>query len=132
MMPHTDLPVLDLDHLSRMTSGDADLAAEVIGIFQEQAALWGRLLSTQGPAETWSDAAHTIKGAALGIGAIRLARFCERAETLGRSGNASPAQAAVALDDVRAALGEALEAAAAAAHKFAVSAGFNASNASNS
>ncbi|MCI4645272.1 MAG: Hpt domain-containing protein [Hyphomonadaceae bacterium] len=132
MSDSSDLPVLDLDHLSRMTGGDEELAAEVIGIFQEQAALWGRLLSAQEPAEIWADAAHTIKGAALGIGAIRLARYCERAENLGRSKEVSPAQSAVALDDVRAALGEALEAAAAAAHKFAVSAGFSASNASNS
>ena len=127
-----DLPVLDMDHLSRMTMGDAGLAAEVIGIFQEQAALWGRLLSAREPVDSWSDAVHTIKGAALGIGAIRLARQCEKAERLGRSGEVRPAEAAVALDDVRAALTEALEAAATAAHKLAVSSDFNVSNASNS
>ncbi len=132
MSKTSDLPVLDLNHLSKMTMGDAGLAAEVIAIFQEQAAMWGRLLSAKEPAPTWADAAHTLKGSALGIGAIRLARYCERAETLGRSGTATPVQAAVALDDVRAALGEALEAAAAAAHKFAVSSDFSASKASNS
>ena len=132
MSQTSNLAVLDLDHLSKMTMGDEGLAAEIIAIFQEQAAIWGRLLSAKEPAGTWADAAHTLKGSALGIGAIRLARYCERAETLGRSGTATPAQAAVALDDVRAALGEALEAAAAAAHKFAVSSDLSASNASNS
>lgn len=127
-----DLPVLDRAHLSAMTSGDAELAAEVIGIFRQQAEVWGRMLSAREPHSTWADAAHSLKGAALGIGAIRLARACTRAETLGRSGTATPAQAAVALDDVRASLGETLEAAAVAAHELAGSTGFSASNASNS
>ncbi|MEM9739995.1 MAG: Hpt domain-containing protein [Pseudomonadota bacterium] len=127
-----DLPVLDRDHLSAMTGGDVALAAEVIEIFREQASVWGRLLTAQESPETWADAAHSLKGAALGIGAIKLAKLCTRAETLGRTGEASPAEAAVALDDVRASLGETLEAAAIAAHELAGSAGFRASKASNS
>ena len=127
-----NLPILDRSHLSAMTGGDTDLAIEVIEIFIQQADVWGRLLSAREPHETWADAAHSLKGAALGIGAIKLAKVCTRAETLGRSGTASPAEAAVALDDVRACLGTTLEAAAVAAHELAGSTGFSASNASNS
>lgn len=126
------LPILDHAHLKAMTSGDAALAAEVIGIFRHQADVWGRMLSAREPAETWADAAHSLKGAALGIGALRLARHCEQTERLGRSGTASPTEAAVALEAVRAELGIALEVAAKVAHELAGSAGFSASNASNS
>lgn len=126
------LPILDRAHLARMTADDRDLAIEVIGIFRHQSEIWGRLLSAREPASSWADAAHTLKGAALGIGAMRLARACERAEQLGRSGAVRPAEAAVMLDEVRQALGEALEAAASAAHELAGSAGFSASKDSNS
>lgn len=126
------LPVLDRDHLSMMTSGDADLAVEVIEIFRHQAEIWGRMLTAREPAQTWADAAHTLKGAALGIGAIKLAKLCGQAETLGRSGEVSPTQASVMLEDVRAALTEAQDAAAKAAHELAVSSEIKASNASNS
>ncbi|MEL6955139.1 MAG: Hpt domain-containing protein [Pseudomonadota bacterium] len=127
-----ELPVLDRDHLSAMTGGDADLAAEVIEIFREQAAIWGRLLTAQEPVTSWTDAAHSLKGAALGIGAIRLAKLCTRAETLGRSHAPSQTEAAVVLSDVRAGLNDALEAAAVAAHELAGSAGFSASKDPNS
>ena len=115
--PHPSLPVMDLDHLSAMTGGDHDLAVEVIEIFQQQAQLWSRLLDPRLEAREWSDAAHTLKGASLGIGALKLAGACERAEKAGR-GEAAPstAHAAVLLGDVKDALGEALEAAARAAY----------------
>ena len=132
MTADNDMPVLDRAHLEMMTAGDASLAAEVIGLFQHQAEIWGRMLRASQPAETWADAAHTLKGAALGIGAQRLAASCAQAETLGRSGSVSKAQAGLMLADVREQLNLALEAAARAAHELAGSAGFNASNASNS
>ena len=83
--PRPSLPVMDLDHLSAMTGGDHDLAVEVIEIFQHQAQLWSRLLDPRLEAREWSDAAHTLKGASLGIGALKLAAACERAEKAGRS-----------------------------------------------
>ncbi len=127
-----ELAVLDRDHLRAMTGGDGELAVEVIGIFRQQAEVWGRMLSARQPDEVWADAAHSLKGAALGIGAIKLASLCSRAEKLGRSGTASSVQAAVALDEVRSGLGEALEAGAVLAHELAGSAGFIASKDSNS
>lgn len=116
------LPVLDLAHLSAMTGGDRELSLEVIGIFREQAELWSRLLDPMNPAETWSDAAHTLKGASLGIGALKLAAACERAEKAGRSGT-PPGRtlAAVLLGEIKDALGEAKEAAARAAYDLAAS-----------
>ncbi|MDP1556903.1 MAG: Hpt domain-containing protein [Hyphomonas sp.] len=115
--PRPSLPVMDLDHLAAMTSGDVALGIEVIGIFQHQAQLWSRLLDPKLEAREWSDAAHTLKGASLGIGALKLAAACERAEKAGRGNETpSPAHAAVLLNDVKDALGETLEAAARAVY----------------
>ncbi|MEO0466561.1 MAG: Hpt domain-containing protein [Pseudomonadota bacterium] len=130
--PKSQLAVLDRDHLMKMTSGDVGLALEVLSIFRQQADSWGRLLSAREAPSAWADAAHSIKGAALGIGALRLARACDVAEQLGRHGNPSIAEAAVAVDDVRSAMAVALEAAARADHELAGSEVFSASNASNS
>ena len=132
MSSEAEAPVLDRAHLDMMTGGDNELAAEVIEIFRHQAEIWSRMLSASEPAATWADAAHTIKGAALGVGATRLAEACAHAETLGRAGNVSKAEAALVLGDVREQLNLALEAAARRAHELAGSAGFSASNASNS
>ena len=120
MPADTSLPVLDLDHLSAMTGGDTELSLEVIGIFREQAQLWSRLLDPRAEARQWADAAHTLKGASLGIGALKRAAACERAEKAGRSDTApSPAHASVLLGDVKDALGETLEAAARAVYDLA-------------
>lgn len=120
MPADTPLPVLDLDHLSAMTGGDPELSLEVIGIFREQAQLWSRLLDPRAEARQWADAAHTLKGASLGIGALKLAAACERAEKAGRSDTPpSPAHASVLLGDVKDALGETLEAAARAVYDLA-------------
>lgn len=118
--PRPSLPVMDLNHLNAMTGGDTELGIEVIEIFQHQAQLWSRLLDPRLPAREWSDAAHTLKGASLGIGALKLAAVCERAEKAGRSDTApSAAHAAVLLGDIKDALGETLEAAARAAYDLA-------------
>jgi HPt (histidine-containing phosphotransfer) domain-containing protein len=127
------LPVLDTGHLSRMTGGDSALALEVIEIFQQQAAMWSRLLDPQQGPGQWADAAHTLKGASLGIGALRLAAACERAEKAGRS-DAPPSLtgAALLIGDIKDALGETLEAAARAAYDLTSAGRFRASNCSNS
>lgn len=126
-------PVFDKDHLDRMTGGSARLAGEVLRIFTEQAEMWSRLLDPKKPRTNWADAAHTIKGAAVSIGAMRLAAACEEAETLGRGeGPVSLTEAALAVDAVRSELVVALEAVSAAAHDLSMSESFIASNASNS
>ena len=126
------LSVLDRDHLMAMTSGDMSLAREVLSLFTGQTESWGRLLSARQAPSAWADAAHSIKGAALGVGALRLARACEVAEQLGRHGDPTPTEAAVAINDVREEMLAAVEAAARVDHELAGSEGFSASNASNS
>lgn len=101
---------IDLAQLKLMTADDAELAGEALSIFRSQAELWGKLLDPQGGAEAWADACHAIKGAARSVGAMELGDACARAETLGRSGEASPAQAGVALSEVKDKLGVAIEA----------------------
>lgn len=118
MPSDSPLPVLDLGQLSAMTGGDTELSLEVLGIFREQAQLWSRMLDPRSEARQWADAAHTLKGASLSIGALKLAAACETAEKAGRSDTPpSPAHASVLLGDVKDALGEALEAAARAAYE---------------
>jgi HPt (histidine-containing phosphotransfer) domain-containing protein len=70
---------IDFDYLSNYTAGDLPLIDEVLGIFEEQGRLWLRLLDPEA-GDGWRDAAHTIKGAALGIGAHDLAKVCGEAE----------------------------------------------------
>lgn len=71
---------VDFDHLETYAGGDALVIEEVLGLFREQAALWLRLLDPAAEAGAWRDAAHTLKGAALGIGANALAEACKAAE----------------------------------------------------
>jgi HPt (histidine-containing phosphotransfer) domain-containing protein len=108
---------VDLQQLSTMTGGDAELAAEAIGIFRQSADLWGRMLDPHSDADHWADAAHAIKGAARSVGAMPLGDACEAAERLGRSGVATTAQAVVALSAVKDRLGEAIEALAHVEHQ---------------
>lgn len=115
--PSAPLAVLDLEHLAAMTGGDDALAIEVIDIFHHQADIWSRLLDPRLDTATWADAAHTLKGASLGIGALKLAAACERAETAGRrETQPSLTAASVLLNDIKDALGEAREATARATY----------------
>lgn len=118
------LPVLDKAHLSAMTGADPGLASEILDLFGEQVVVWSRLLDPKEEASRWADAAHSLKGASLGIGAIRLAAACERAERAGRQAPApSPTHAAVLLNDIKDCLGDVLEAAARTAHELRMSSG---------
>ncbi len=109
--------VIDLEHLLTMTGGDPELADEILDIFRNQAAAWGRMLDADLPAQQWADAAHTLKGAALSIGANAFAETCASAETLGRSGAPSRVQAATAISDVKTGLSETIEACARASYE---------------
>lgn len=84
LKPERNKMKIDLEHLLTMTGGEADLADEVLDIFRSQAETWGRLLSPDLPQQEWSDAAHTLKGAALSIGAHDFAAACAGVETKGR------------------------------------------------
>ena len=74
---------VDFKYLQTYAAGDLDLVDEVLGLFREQASLWGPLMDPQQPSEGWRDAVHTVKGAARGIGAMDLSKACEQAEEPG-------------------------------------------------
>lgn len=69
---------VDFDYLKTYMAGDMGIVDEVLSIFQHQAELWSPLLEASH--EGWRDAAHTIKGAAAGIGATHLAELAALAE----------------------------------------------------
>jgi HPt (histidine-containing phosphotransfer) domain-containing protein len=81
-------PVLDRDHLAQYTGGDAALEAELFGLLSSQIeACLARLKAARADPD-WSDAAHTLKGAARGVGAMALGEACARAESKPRDTNA--------------------------------------------
>ncbi len=85
MNGETDLPLFDACQLAAMTDGDSALAAEVIAIFLDQFDLWRGGLDPLGAPKLWADTAHTIKGASLSVGALRLAGLSAEIERAGRS-----------------------------------------------
>ena len=101
-------PVLDRDHLDAQTFGDADLAREVLSLFEDQCRRLLPALAEQGrPTEERADLAHTLKGAALGVGAMRVAAASAAVEAGLRSGTGAD------LSTLRAAVAETLTALAA-------------------
>ncbi len=64
---------------------DQSLVDDVLAIFRQQAAIWGRQFDPAGPDKAWRDLAHSLKGSALGIGAFALADECEAAERATRT-----------------------------------------------
>ena len=72
---------VDFPYLEGFAAGDSGVIEEVLNLFREQAQIWSRMLE---PGEAgWRDAAHTLKGAARGIGANALADACAHAEAAG-------------------------------------------------
>lgn len=69
---------VDFPHLEAFAAGDMGVVDEVLGLFREQASIWGPMLDPAQPG--WRDAAHTVKGMARGIGAWALGDACEAAE----------------------------------------------------
>ena len=108
---------VDFDHLERYAAGDAALIEEVLGLFREQVELWLPLLDPGGPAQSWRDAAHTLKGSALGVGAFRLAEACNVAEALADD---DLGRRSLHLERIRTELGAALHDIAAYLHEHAL------------
>lgn len=76
-----DRPI-DLVHLARHTLGDPQLEREVLQLFASQAEIYLNRLKEAADSRAWREAAHTIKGAARGIGAWQVAELAEHAERL--------------------------------------------------
>lgn len=69
---------VDFAHLEAYTLNDVGVIEEVLTLFGQQAEIWSPLLDVSHAG--WRDAAHTLKGAAAGIGANALAAAAEAAE----------------------------------------------------
>src|SRR6185437_9664459 len=86
---------IDLEHLARYTGGERALNEEVLRLFDDQvtamvAELHGLLASRD--AKRWREVAHTIKGAARGVGAFSMGDLAAWAEPI------NPADASTAKD----------------------------------
>jgi HPt (histidine-containing phosphotransfer) domain-containing protein len=87
---------IDIEHLGRMTLGDAVLEHEVLALFSAQAVSLIATL-TAIPADA-AVLAHTLKGSASAIGAFLVAEAAARLEAAIRSGD-DPAAALAELND---------------------------------
>jgi HPt (histidine-containing phosphotransfer) domain-containing protein len=93
---------VNLAHLARYTGGDAGIDAEVLTLFADQSVdLLKRLEAAlaQSDSKTWRNTAHSIKGAARGIGAFLLADTAAQVEATDPASDAG--QAARALHDLK-------------------------------
>ena len=79
--------ILDRSHLSRMTFGDRSLEREVLQLFDRQAELLMERMRTSDPAAV-ATLAHTLKGSAVGVGAVRVARAAATVELVANHGPA--------------------------------------------
>jgi HPt (histidine-containing phosphotransfer) domain-containing protein len=72
---------VDFSHLENYVAGDRAVVREVLGLFSDQARTVLPTLNPAAPGDTWRNAAHSLKGSALGIGAFALAEACGEAES---------------------------------------------------
>jgi HPt (histidine-containing phosphotransfer) domain-containing protein len=89
---------IDIDHLNQYTGGDRDLNEEILRLFAQQCramvARLEELAQIEGAGgKSWHEAAHTLKGAARGVGAFALADIAAEAETV--AGNKIAAAAVI-------------------------------------
>lgn len=78
---------IDRAHLDAQTFGDADLAAELLGLFAEQCRrILPRLSDAALPGQDRADLAHTLKGSAASVGAGRVRDLAAAAESALRGG----------------------------------------------
>ena len=84
MSESLECPPIDLAHLAQYTGGDARLDAEVLQLFSSQCGTTLERLESflDGPdTNAWREAAHSLKGAASGIGAFAIVEMAGRAES---------------------------------------------------
>jgi HPt (histidine-containing phosphotransfer) domain-containing protein len=86
---------IDLEHLARYTGGERALNEEVLRLFDGQVTAMVaelRALLASRDAKRWREVAHSIKGAARGVGAFSMGDLAAAAEPIG------PANAPAAKD----------------------------------
>jgi Hpt domain len=105
--------VIDLAHLARMTLGERSLEAEVLTLFDRQAAVLLARMRDCAPAAV-AAFAHTLKGSARGIGAWRVAAAADAVEVNAMRPNAADvagavARLAVAVEETKAVIADRLQ-----------------------
>lgn len=80
--PATGATPIDRAYLARFTLGNAALEREILELFAAQTPLYVEQLRVAVTQQAWRQAAHTIKGSALAVGARRLASLAQMAEQL--------------------------------------------------
>ena len=88
---------IDLEHLARYTGGEKALNAEILRLFDSQVTdMVGQLngMLAVRDAKRWREIAHTIKGAARGVGAFGMGDAAAAAEPVDPA-NAQKALAAI-------------------------------------
>ncbi|WP_248306884.1 Hpt domain-containing protein [Bosea sp. AAP35] len=91
-MPQT---AIDLDHLARQTGGDQELERELLALFAQQCVRQLRSIHQAPDAGSRMDAAHTLKGAALAIGAWQVADAADAIERLTAEADSRRTEAAM-------------------------------------
>jgi HPt (histidine-containing phosphotransfer) domain-containing protein len=86
---------VDFTHLENYVAGDRVVVREVLALFSDQARTVLPALNPTAPGDDWRNAAHSLKGSALGIGAFALAEACSEAECA-RDASAEVKRAALA------------------------------------
>ncbi|MGE0768663.1 MAG: Hpt domain-containing protein [Hyphomicrobiaceae bacterium] len=87
---------VDYAHLARYTFGNKALELEVLTLFAEQAPDYLTAMREARSEKEWRDAAHTLKGSARAVGALRVAEFAEYAEALRNAPQGGARQAVLA------------------------------------
>ncbi len=73
---------IDYAHLDKYVCGDRALLDEILSIFQEQVESWLQKMTPGLDDEAWRHAAHSLKGAARGVGAWAVGDLAEEAEAM--------------------------------------------------
>jgi HPt (histidine-containing phosphotransfer) domain-containing protein len=82
MAEPSDKTAVDIQHLCAFTQGDSALERELFELFLSGAQAYLAIMARPPDGRAWLEAAHSLKGAARGIGAFKLADLAEAAETL--------------------------------------------------
>ncbi len=110
-LTYEDRPVIDRAHLRQMTAGARELERELLQLFDTQCAvLIDRMAQCEAPAR--AALAHTLKGSALGIGALRVAEMAAALEHAGEGHTPALAELQRAVMQARAAIAHMLACAA--------------------
>lgn len=101
--------LLDRAYLARFTMGNVDLEREVLGLFADQAPTYLARMQAASTQVDWREAAHTLKGSAAAVGAVKVAKLAEVIERItppapGHEREALCADLLAAIDATRAAI----------------------------